>query len=401
MKAREFITEGFYDSDPVTYDLPRRMLNVPELIRRGAIFVTYPHDTSGWETDAQEDWQLGVISLYNVAHGGWSVEAKKHLKPASYKKAEQQINSSAPNLGSDKLIYDGKYNQILWSIKKLGIPDNVAFLDDKQAVAEGEAQNINNSLDKVFKENNIQFDSRGERSCTIGRMEFVFWGDHFFFFPNGRNATHYSVYQVHKRHANRVGEINYNKEIEEKLPNFTVPWFRQWAIEKMSDRIVYENIRQYVYNWAKTQVEKQAVSEGLDQSLSSMAGQEQAERNAYGTFVKSQMGGDYTKGQEVWAKLKNRPRNDVFGDAVRQDKFMKMKFDFDKFTDKDWADYWVMAQHCDKNRDFQKNALSMIKKYQGTDHKNYKFLYDRISMGLTGKQKYGTQNGPGYTGEFN
>ena len=133
------VAEGFYDSNPATYDLPRRILNVPELIRRGAIFVTYPHDTPGWETDAQEDWQLGLISLYNVAKGpAWSVEAKKYLKPKSYKNAEHSINSSAPNLGSDKLVYDGKYNQILWSIKKLGIPDNVAFLDkDKKGVAEG------------------------------------------------------------------------------------------------------------------------------------------------------------------------------------------------------------------------------------------------------------------------
>jgi predicted transcriptional regulator len=69
-----------------------------------------------------------------------------------------------------------------------------------------------------------------------------------------------------------------------------------------------------------------------------------------------------------------------------------MKFDFDKFTDEDWDNYWLLAQHCDDNRDFQKNALSIIKKYQGTDHSHYKYLYDRISMGLTGKQKYGTQN---------
>ena len=68
--------------------------------------------------------------------GGWPSEAKKYLKPASYKKAEQQINSSAPNLGSDKLVYDGKYNQILWSIKKLNIPEEVAFLD-KQPLDEG------------------------------------------------------------------------------------------------------------------------------------------------------------------------------------------------------------------------------------------------------------------------
>jgi hypothetical protein len=61
--------------------------------------------------------------------GGWASEAKKHLKPASYKDAEQEINSSAPNLGSKKLVYDGKYNQILWSIKKLGI-EKQAFLSD-------------------------------------------------------------------------------------------------------------------------------------------------------------------------------------------------------------------------------------------------------------------------------
>ena len=129
------IAEGYSNT---TFQTERKRLNVPALIKAGALFVTYPHGEQGWETDNQEDWAYSLISLYNVMQGGWSGEAKKYLKPASYKKAEQQINSSAPNLGSDKLVYDGKYNQILWSIKKLGIPDNVAFLDNgKQGVAEG------------------------------------------------------------------------------------------------------------------------------------------------------------------------------------------------------------------------------------------------------------------------
>ena len=133
------VAEGFYDSNPATYDLPRRILNVPELIRRGAIFVTYPHGDQGWETDPQEDWEFSLISLMNVEQIPWCKEAPKYRKPASYKNAEHSINSSAPNLGSNKLVYDGKYNQILWSIEKLGIPDNVAFLDkDKKGVAEGE-----------------------------------------------------------------------------------------------------------------------------------------------------------------------------------------------------------------------------------------------------------------------
>jgi hypothetical protein len=128
------VAEGYSNT---TFNVDRRKLNVPALIQKGAIFVTYPHGEQGWETDNKEDWAFSLLSLYNVLQGGWPNEAKKYLKPESYRRAEQQINSSAPNLGSDKLVYDGKYNQILWSIKKLGIPDNVAFLDkDKQGMAE-------------------------------------------------------------------------------------------------------------------------------------------------------------------------------------------------------------------------------------------------------------------------
>ena len=130
----EGVAEGYSNT---TFNVDRRKLNVPALIQKGAILVTHPHGEQGWETDNKEDWAFSLLSLYNVLQGGWPSEAKKYLKPESYKRAEQQINSSAPNLGSDRLVYDGKYNQILWSIKKLGIPDNVAFLDkDKQGVAE-------------------------------------------------------------------------------------------------------------------------------------------------------------------------------------------------------------------------------------------------------------------------
>ena len=136
----------------------------------------------------------------------------------------------------------------------------------------------------------------------------------------------------------------------------------------------------------------QDLVEGLNESLSSLVAQDQSERNEYKNFVKSQAGGDWSKGAKMYALLKKRPSNDIFGDAARLNQFMKMEFDFDKFTDKDWKNYWLLAQHCDNNRDFQKNALSIIEKYLGTDHSHYKYLYDRISINLTGKQKYGTQN---------
>ena len=134
-----------------------------------------------------------------------------------------------------------------------------------------------------------------------------------------------------------------------------------------------------------------------ENTLRAFAAQDQEERNEYGNFVRTQAGGDFEQGAKLWAAKKKRPADDIFGDLARQQQFMKMKFDFDKFTEQDWADYWIIAQHCDHSRQFQQQALSIIKRYLGTDHAYYKennyyeFLSDRISCGLTGTQTYGTQ----------
>ena len=134
---------------------------------------------------------------------------------------------------------------------------------------------------------------------------------------------------------------------------------------------------------------KKGIEENL---LSSLIAQDQSERNEYKQFVQSKANGDYDRGAEMYADIKKRSKDDVFGDKSRLNKFMNMKFNFNKFTDKDWDEYWLLAQHCDSNIDFQKQALAIIKKYQGVDHDHYKYLYDRISCALTGKQKYGTQD---------
>ena len=72
------------------------------------------------------------------------------------------------------------------------------------------------------------------------------------------------------------------------------------------------------------------MAEGLNESLSSLVAQDQSERNEYKNFVKSQAGGDWSKGAKMYAQLKKRPSNDIFGDASRLNQFMKMQFDFDK-----------------------------------------------------------------------
>ena len=102
-----------------TFNEQRKKLNVPYLIQKGALYITYPHGHEGWELDVEDPEFYSVITYYNVAGGGWPKDAPKHAKPKSYKDAEKEINTSKPNLGNSDLIYDGKYDQIIWSIKKL------------------------------------------------------------------------------------------------------------------------------------------------------------------------------------------------------------------------------------------------------------------------------------------
>ena len=104
---------------------------------------------------------------------------------------------------------------------------------------------------------------------------------------------------------------------------------------------------------------KQGVAEGQG-SLQSWVNQDQAERNEYAQFVKSKAGDDWNKGAKMYAQLKKRPSNDIFGDTERLNQFIETKFDFTKFTNDDWDNYWLLAQHCDHNRNFQKQALAKI-----------------------------------------
>ena len=145
-------------------------------------------------------------------------------------------------------------------------------------------------------------------------------------------------------------------------------------------------------NQYKVLFEKYALVYENDARLSGWVKDDQNERNAYKDYVNTKLKGDYKKGAQMWAQLKNRPADDVFGDKQRLGAFMKTPFDFTKFTEEDWDNYWLLAQHCDTNIDFQKRALDTIKQYLGTDHSHYKYLYDRLSVAQTGKQKYGTQN---------
>lgn len=159
------LTADTYSS--TTFDVQRRPLNVPYLLKSGAIFVTYPHDAPLAKKNASGDvieildpdfdnepgrqqasfqneqgWIVlpdykalpenrnlfSLISLFNVKQGGWAAEAATYRKKSAYGLACDAINSSKPNLGQSELVYDGKYNQILWSAKKLRIPSKKVYL---------------------------------------------------------------------------------------------------------------------------------------------------------------------------------------------------------------------------------------------------------------------------------
>ena len=113
------VREGTYGGEPYTYNLPKRQLNVALLIQKGAIFITEPHGDDGWEPNKEG---FSLITLHNVELGDpWCKEAKQHLRPNLYNYAAKGLN----NMG----LSDQKYNQILWSIERLGIPEEQAFLD--------------------------------------------------------------------------------------------------------------------------------------------------------------------------------------------------------------------------------------------------------------------------------
>lgn len=134
------------------------------------------------------------------------------------------------------------------------------------------------------------------------------------------------------------------------------------------------------------------LSESSAEKLAHLVTQDQQERNEYQHFVQTKANGDWDNGAKLYANLKHRNPDDIFGEKERLNSFTKMIFDFDTFTDTDWDNYWLLSQHCDFDVKFQQRALEIIEKYKGQDSNKYKYLYDRISCNLTGTQKFGTQD---------
>jgi hypothetical protein len=122
---QEFVMRPDKEYGDLSYKEPRQMLNVPELIKRGAIRITFGGDGKGGFVESDDPEDFSLITEVNKRKS--SDYDKWPDKPQAYEAAARMINSPIdPKTGH--LVYDGKYRQILDSAKMLGLPDELIYL---------------------------------------------------------------------------------------------------------------------------------------------------------------------------------------------------------------------------------------------------------------------------------
>ena len=154
---------------------------------------------------------------------------------------------------------------------------------------------------------------------------------------------------------------------------------------------LFENFRRFV-NEANDNVEVQ---------LSKLRAIDQKERNELNKYYK-QVGKKFKTWQDALRQYrldKKIPPNqkNVFTILTPQLKkvvsYIDQKKLWEKISDQAWDDLWLVAQHSDDDRAFQKKVLAKIKKISHREQKSHiQYLSDRISCAEDGTQEYGTQD---------
>ncbi len=97
-------------------------MNWQKLIDTGAIRITQPGSGTGPEPNITSDPSLfSLVSLHNDQ--GDSYTRGWPNKPEAYQNAINMLNTPGPGL-----LYDGKYRQILWSARELGLRPEDVFM---------------------------------------------------------------------------------------------------------------------------------------------------------------------------------------------------------------------------------------------------------------------------------
>jgi len=95
------------------YDLVKKNpFDIQKLVNAKVIYVSKPGDGKGGVAEPNWEGDVSIITLKNLEKPDkWMKDSIKHPMP-------QAINYVQSN--QEQLFYNGKYNQILWSINKKG-----------------------------------------------------------------------------------------------------------------------------------------------------------------------------------------------------------------------------------------------------------------------------------------
>lgn len=95
--------------------------DIKKLVDKGIIFVTKPGDGKGGVEEPNWEGGASIITLYNMDKAeSWMKIAIKSPMPQSIPYIQKD---------QDKIIYNGKYRQILWGIEKKGLKPEDFYLN--------------------------------------------------------------------------------------------------------------------------------------------------------------------------------------------------------------------------------------------------------------------------------
>ena len=142
-------------------------------------------------------------------------------------------------------------------------------------------------------------------------------------------------------------------------------------------------------------------NDNVEIQLSKLRAIDQKERNELNEYFK-QVGKKFKTWQDALRQYrldKKIPPNqkNVFTILTPQLKkvvsYIDQKKLWSKISDQAWDDLWLVAQHSDDDRAFQKEVLDKIKQFSHKEQKShFQYLSDRISCAEDGTQEYGTQD---------
>jgi hypothetical protein len=133
---------------------------------------------------------------------------------------------------------------------------------------------------------------------------------------------------------------------------------------------------------------KPTPNDGWKRELSSMVKDDQAKRKKYQDKYLAKHK-DYRDAAAAWCKDTGASPDNIFGDNTPAAKRLIQQNSDQLFQDPELTNTaWILAQHADSDRDFQKWFLDRLDPRSD----NYKYLHDRLEIAAGRKQKYGTQN---------